>query len=126
MSDQIKAVLFDFGGVFTDSPFGAVEEHGLSLGAAPGQISDIVFGGYHEDGDHPWHRLERGELSREGMQVLEKMSKDEQATFLEFQRRLHESNRVSTASSFILAHDLSDAGSLYQLNAGESAAQLYV
>ena len=35
------------------------------------------------------------------MQMLDKMNKDEQATFLEFQRRLMESNRVSTASSFI-------------------------
>ena len=35
------------------------------------------------------------------MSMLDKMNKDEQATFLEFQRRLQESNRVSTASSFI-------------------------
>ena len=41
------------------------------------------------------------DLSKQGMQMLDKMNKDEQATFLEFQRRLQESNRVSTASSFI-------------------------
>lgn len=40
--------------------------------------------------------------------MLEKMNKDEQATFLEFQRRLQESNRVSTASSFIVANELTE------------------
>jgi epoxide hydrolase-like predicted phosphatase len=59
---DIDAVLFDFGGVFTASPFGAVEALGAEIGAAPGQLQEIVFGPYHEDTDHPWHRLERGEL----------------------------------------------------------------
>ena len=34
------------------------------LGAAPGQVLEIVFGPYDRDTDHPWHRLERGELGR--------------------------------------------------------------
>ena len=40
--------------------------------------------------------------------MLDKMNRDEQATFLEFQRRLQESNRVSTASSFIVANELTE------------------
>jgi len=63
MSTLIDAVLFDFGGVFTHSPFDAVEELGEEMGTRPGQLRDIVFGPYHEDTDHPWHRLERGEIS---------------------------------------------------------------
>lgn len=59
----IDAVLFDFGGVFTLSPFTAFDEVGQGMGARPGQIQEIVFGNYHEDGDHPWHRLERGEMT---------------------------------------------------------------
>ena len=59
------AVLFDLGGVFTDSPFAAARELGRELGADPTQVMEIVFGPYHEDTDHPWHRLERGELSLE-------------------------------------------------------------
>ena len=62
MKGEIEAVLFDFGGVFTPSPFDAAEELGASLGAAPGRVLEIVFGPYHEDTDHPWHRLERGEI----------------------------------------------------------------
>jgi epoxide hydrolase-like predicted phosphatase len=62
VSGEIDAVLFDFGGVFTSSPFDAAEELGATLGAAPGRVLEIVFGPYHEDTDHPWHRLERGEI----------------------------------------------------------------
>jgi epoxide hydrolase-like predicted phosphatase len=62
LAGEIDAVLFDFGGVFTSSPFDAAEELGVSLGAAPGRVLEIVFGPYHEDTDHPWHRLERGEI----------------------------------------------------------------
>jgi len=61
----ITALLFDFGGVFTDSPFSVVHDYGAELGLAPGEISDIVFGSYEVDGDHPWHRLERGEIPLE-------------------------------------------------------------
>jgi epoxide hydrolase-like predicted phosphatase len=62
LATDIEAVLFDFGGVFTPSPFDAAEELGASLGAAPGRLLEIVFGPYHEDTNHPWHRLERGEI----------------------------------------------------------------
>jgi putative hydrolase of the HAD superfamily len=65
MSKAIKAVIFDFGGVFTDSPFTTVDEYGVNLGAAPGVVAEIVFGSYEQDGDHPWHRLERGEITLE-------------------------------------------------------------
>ncbi len=57
-----RAVLFDFGGVFTDSPFGALDVLGAKLGADPAVLMEVVFGPYHEDTDHPWHRLERGEI----------------------------------------------------------------
>ena len=59
---SIRAVLFDFGGVFTDSPFAALAAAAAELGAAPEEVLEIVFGPYDRDTDHPWHRLERGEL----------------------------------------------------------------
>ncbi|NQZ96506.1 MAG: HAD family phosphatase [Myxococcales bacterium] len=62
MNRHFDAVLFDFGGVFTPSPFLAIEAAGTELGARPGQLLEIIFGSYHEDNDHPWHRLERGEI----------------------------------------------------------------
>ena len=65
MPEKIKAVLFDFGGVFTDSPFHAVHAFGEELGVDAGEITRIVFGSYENDGDHPWHQLERGEITLE-------------------------------------------------------------
>ncbi len=62
---KIEAILFDLGGVFTDSPFGVMDEISRELGSTKEQVLGIIFGAYHEDTDHPWHRLERGELSLE-------------------------------------------------------------
>jgi len=57
------AVLFDFGGVFVASPFAAAEEGAIRLGIPLDDLFEIVFGSYDRDDDHPWHRLERGEIT---------------------------------------------------------------
>lgn len=51
----IRAVLFDFAGVITSSPWGAMT-------AAGGGNLELLIGSYEDDGDHPWHRVERGEI----------------------------------------------------------------
>jgi putative hydrolase of the HAD superfamily len=53
---RFDAVLFDFGGVLVGSPFDAM------AAAAPGAL-DLFLGDYAGDDDHPWHRLERGEMA---------------------------------------------------------------
>lgn len=58
-----NAFLFDYGGVFTPSPFTAIDALGVKIGAAPGQAMEIIFGPYSQDTDHPWYRLERGEIT---------------------------------------------------------------
>lgn len=60
---RIDAVLFDFGGVFTESPFEAARAFAASMGIDPALMLDTVFGPYDRDDDHPWHRLERGEMT---------------------------------------------------------------
>ncbi len=60
---SVQAVLFDFGGVFMASPFAAVRAFGARKGIAPERALELIFGVYDRDTDHPWHRLERGELS---------------------------------------------------------------
>ena len=60
--EAYEAVLFDFGGVFTQSPFEAVRLHGDEIGADPELVLSVLFGDYDQDTDHPWHRVERGEL----------------------------------------------------------------
>lgn len=59
---RIEAVIFDFGGVFIESPYPLLEAMGVEMGLQPGQFTDIVFGSLAEDSDHPYHRLERGEI----------------------------------------------------------------
>jgi putative hydrolase of the HAD superfamily len=74
MTADLKAVIFDFGGVFTDSPFHAFSAYASKIGASDAQVTEIVFGGYAVDNDHPWHRVERGEITleaaREGIMAL--------------------------------------------------------
>ena len=53
---DISAVLFDFAGVLTSSPWGALTEAG-------GGDLELLIGVYDEDGDHPWHQVERGEMA---------------------------------------------------------------
>ncbi|WP_419926054.1 HAD family hydrolase [Candidatus Poriferisocius sp.] len=57
---MISAVFWDFGGVFTGSPF-HLDDYARSLGTTNERLLEHVFGRYEANGDHPWHRLERGE-----------------------------------------------------------------
>ena len=68
----IKAVLFDLHGVITSSPWAALAEVGTSDGTDEVAVLELMLGDYSTDGDHPWHRLERGEiaLSDYGREVL--------------------------------------------------------
>jgi epoxide hydrolase-like predicted phosphatase len=59
----VRAVLYDFGGVFTVSPFTVARAGGTALGIDHALALELCFGPYHEDTDHPWHRLERGEAT---------------------------------------------------------------
>ena len=60
----IDAVIFDFGGVLTAfSPFTALGSLGQDAGVRPEHVLELIVGPYHEDTDHPFHRMERGEIS---------------------------------------------------------------
>jgi epoxide hydrolase-like predicted phosphatase len=61
----IEAVIFDFGGVFTSSPFTGLHQWHVDKGLDPVKGLRIVFGPYDQDTDHPWHRVERGEIALE-------------------------------------------------------------
>jgi putative hydrolase of the HAD superfamily len=59
---RFDAVLFDFGGVMVSSPFDLVGTAGAKAGVDPAVVLDLMMGDYTADTDHPWHRLERGEI----------------------------------------------------------------
>jgi putative hydrolase of the HAD superfamily len=57
----VKAVLFDFGGVVTE-PLGSVlGALARTAGADPAEFAALLLGAYDAE-DHPWNRLERGEI----------------------------------------------------------------
>ena len=60
---RFDAVLFDFGGVFLPSPFEVIYDVACGFGVPPQTVLTTCFGSYDQDTDHPWHRLERGEVS---------------------------------------------------------------
>jgi putative hydrolase of the HAD superfamily len=62
MSD-FDAVLWDYGGIFTASPFGAAQAYARAQDVEPADLVHVVFGSYEADTDHVWHQLERGEIT---------------------------------------------------------------
>jgi epoxide hydrolase-like predicted phosphatase len=59
---KVQAVLFDFSGVITASPWDAMGGIGDATGVEADVVLELMLGDYHEDTDHPWHRVERGEI----------------------------------------------------------------
>lgn len=59
----VAAVIFDFGGVLVTSPFDMMGRAGRASGVDEGVMLELLMGDYGADDDHPWHRLERGEIS---------------------------------------------------------------
>jgi epoxide hydrolase-like predicted phosphatase len=67
-SVRIDAVLLDFGGVFTDSPFEALRSVADEIQVDFDEAMTLVFGSYDVDGDHVWHQVERGEMALDDAQ----------------------------------------------------------
>jgi len=60
---RITAVLFDFNGVLTTSPFAQMAALGEQAGVDGAVVLELMLGPYDEDTDHAWHRFERGEIT---------------------------------------------------------------
>jgi epoxide hydrolase-like predicted phosphatase len=61
--DDIEAVLFDFNGVLTTSPFAHMAALGTDSGIDGQVVLELMLGPYDDDTDHAWHRFERGEIT---------------------------------------------------------------
>jgi putative hydrolase of the HAD superfamily len=59
IAPPVEAVLFDFGGVLSTSPFDAFERHEKSRGLPPGFIRSLNATNHH---DNAWARLERNDV----------------------------------------------------------------
>jgi epoxide hydrolase-like predicted phosphatase len=66
MTTSLKAVLFDVGGVLVESPFKRMAPIAAAHGIDMKTFAQIAVGrGAYDDGTHPWHRIERGEITVE-------------------------------------------------------------
>lgn len=61
-NQDIKAVVFDFGGVLITSITNQLGEVAIDHGVSVGVMKEVLMGP-HESGEHPWHRAERGQLA---------------------------------------------------------------
>ncbi len=55
-------MLFDLHGVLTSSPWATLASVGTGAGKTQDEVLAVMLGDYAVDDDHPWHRLERGEI----------------------------------------------------------------
>jgi epoxide hydrolase-like predicted phosphatase len=59
----MQAVLFDLHGVLTSSPWATLASVGTAgTEHSQDEVLAVMLGDYAVDDDHPWHRLERGEI----------------------------------------------------------------
>jgi putative hydrolase of the HAD superfamily len=73
VSSQLKAVVFDLGGVLTLT--GRPTDLAKRYPDHPAeQVIELVMGKYHLDTDHQWHRLERGEITMEACRAETKLA----------------------------------------------------
>lgn len=59
---MIEAICWDVGGVFSGRPVDAIADVAAEHDLDADEVFAAIFGPYHLDGDHSWHRVERGEI----------------------------------------------------------------
>jgi len=63
---DVDAVIFDFAGVLSTSPGEMmrrqIDESGIDVNIDIAMFVQIIMGPLDQEGDHPWHRLERGQI----------------------------------------------------------------
>lgn len=69
-SSNISAVIFDFGGVIITPITRQLGMIADGLGCSMADVHHVMMGPQFESGDHPWHRLERGEIESHQLQDL--------------------------------------------------------
>lgn len=73
---QADAVIFDLGGVIMKNG-GPRDFTRRYPDHDPAVIAEIVMGPHHLDTDHPWHRVERGEITLAECRALTKVKMDD-------------------------------------------------
>ena len=110
---DFDAVMWDFGGVFSASPFSTIAKIGHEKGHDPERFFNAIFGSYDGDTDHPWHRLERGEVDfMSARESIIEMAKADgmDADPLELFTRMGQDNQGMREEVVALAMDVKSRG----------------
>lgn len=102
---RVDAVIFDLGGVIMrngkPSDFTRRYAH-----HDPSYVAELVMGPHHRDTDHPWHRVERGEISLAECRALTKSILDEAGVFPTEAPPERSTSAQPRAIEFELNHDM--------------------
>jgi epoxide hydrolase-like predicted phosphatase len=66
----ITSIVFDFGGVIITPITRTIATIAEGLGCTMKELHHVMMGPQYESGDHPWHKLERGEIEQQQLQEL--------------------------------------------------------
>ena len=72
---MIEAVIFDYGGVLSTTPFAGIAEYERKMGYPERSLAQLLFGkgaspqGPTDESDHDWHLLETGRLTLDEFHV---------------------------------------------------------
>lgn len=115
-TNTVDAVIFDLGGVImkNGSPRDFTRQY---PDHDPAFIAELLMGPHHLDSDHPWHRVERGEISLAECRELTKQKMIEAGVVSPTPPKSQGAARSSGSFQFQLnedmvqfIHDLRDAG----------------
>ena len=104
-SPRVTTVVFDFGGVIITTITKTIGIIAEGLGCPATQLHPILMGPQHESGDHPWHRMERGEIARDDLQdLVAPLAAAEGITFVGNEFKLLLQDNQFDVNEYVLEH----------------------
>ena len=102
---RVTTVVFDFGGVIITTITKTIGIIADGLGCPTTQLHPILMGPQHESGNHPWHRMERGEIARDDLQdLVSPLAAAEGITFVGNEFKLLLQDNQFDVNEYVLEH----------------------
>ena len=101
----ITSIVFDFGGVIITPITRTIGTIAEGLGCTLADLHHIMMGPQYESGDHPWHKLERGEIEQHQLQeLLTPIAASQGVTFRGDEVQLLLQENVFDVNHYVLDH----------------------
>lgn len=103
--NTITSIIFDFGGVIITPITRTIGTIADGLGCSATDLHHILMGPQYESGDHPWHKLERGEIEQHQLQeLLVPIAVEHGVTFRGDEVRLLLQENMFEVNHYVLEH----------------------